>query len=86
MRCPSCGMTTSWSYFMRGQLVQSWKANSGGTALALGVILIAPWMFLSGLRGTWFLVLPNEWAFAGVAIFITILTIVDWMLHLWLKY
>ena len=35
IRCPACGMTTSWSHFMRGQWVQSIQANLAGFMLAL---------------------------------------------------
>jgi hypothetical protein len=35
MRCPACGMTTSWAHLMRGQIVQSAHANTGGLMLAL---------------------------------------------------
>lgn len=35
IRCPSCGMTTSWSYFARGQVMMSLRANIAGTLLAI---------------------------------------------------
>ena len=35
VRCPACGMTTSWTHLVRGQLWQSLQANSGGTLLGL---------------------------------------------------
>ena len=35
IRCPACGMTTSWSHFVRGQLAMSLRANVAGTLLAL---------------------------------------------------
>ncbi|HBJ36914.1 MAG TPA: hypothetical protein DDZ51_19585 [Planctomycetaceae bacterium] len=35
VRCPSCGMTTSWSYFVRGRLWMSLRSNVAGTLLAV---------------------------------------------------
>lgn len=55
MRCPACGMTTSWSHLMRGQIVQSMHANTGGMLLALLAIAGAPWMLISAMRGRWWI-------------------------------
>ena len=35
IRCPACGMTTSWAHFVRGQWLMSMQANLGGFLLAL---------------------------------------------------
>jgi len=35
IRCPGCGMTTSWSHFTHGQWRQSLSANLGGFLLAI---------------------------------------------------
>lgn len=35
VRCPSCGMTTSWAYLVRGQISESVRCNAGGTGLGL---------------------------------------------------
>lgn len=35
IRCPACGMTTSWSYFVRGDWLASMSTNAGGFLLAL---------------------------------------------------
>jgi hypothetical protein len=53
VRCPACGMTTSWAHLMRGQLIQSAHANTGGLMLGVLAALGAPWMLASGLRGRW---------------------------------
>src|SRR5690606_36433591 len=34
VRCAACGMTTSWAYFVRGQLASSVRANPAGAMLA----------------------------------------------------
>ncbi|QDV82574.1 DUF2752 domain-containing protein [Stieleria magnilauensis] len=35
IRCPSCGMTTSWAHAMKGNLVAAARANVGGFLLVL---------------------------------------------------
>lgn len=52
-RCPACGMTTSWSYLMRGQLVSAWYANAGGTLLGLIALAYIPAICYYLARGYW---------------------------------
>lgn len=47
MPCPSCGLTTSFCHFVRGDLVSSLKANAVGTLLAALCLASIPW----GLHG-----------------------------------
>jgi hypothetical protein len=54
--CPSCGMTTSFSLLMHGDLVASWQANGAGMLLALMALLGVPWCLLVCVGGKlwWF--------------------------------
>lgn len=57
--CPTCGMTTSWAWVVRGNLVQAGRANLGGTMLALiaiGFLPAACYFFITGraTSGHWF--------------------------------
>lgn len=67
--CPSCGLTTSFSLLMHGDLVGSMRANSVGTAMALFGLALIPWSLLIALRGRYVWVRSIEraslWA-AGV--------------------
>jgi len=78
MPCPSCGMTTSWSHTMRGQLLQALEANIGGTLLAISALVYGPYMLISGIRGRWFLFKFNELYAAVIAFTIIAITIVSW--------
>ena len=49
--CPSCGMTTSFAWLMRGNLWNSMRANFVGTLLALGCLLFVPWGLASAIEG-----------------------------------
>ncbi len=42
VRCPSCGMTTSWALLLRGQAMAAVQANIGGTFLALIALAYVP--------------------------------------------
>jgi hypothetical protein len=49
--CPACGMTTSFSLLVRGDVVASLRANWAGTLIALmwGVTML--WAIASGIKG-----------------------------------
>jgi len=49
--CPSCGMTTSFAFLVRGDVVNSVRANWVGTGLAVFCALLVPWCLVSALRG-----------------------------------
>ena len=52
IRCPGCGMTTSWAHTMNGNLSMALRANSAGTLfLCLLSIVLAPCMFSLACRG-----------------------------------
>jgi Protein of unknown function (DUF2752) len=82
IRCPSCGMTTSWAHLVRGQVVAAVKANSGGALLAIVAFAAGPWMLLCGVRGRWLFRPPNEWAVVGVGLAVVVITVIDWIIRL----
>jgi hypothetical protein len=45
--CPSCGMTSSFSLLLHGDVLNSLKANFAGTALVTFGCLFVPWAFAS---------------------------------------
>ncbi len=82
IRCPSCGMTTSWSYLVRGRVLSALASNTGGTLLGAIAMLAAPWLVISALRGKWFLGIPSEpWVLATLGAFVVV-TLVDWVIRL----
>lgn len=82
IRCPSCGMTTSWAHMVRGQVLSAAKANCGGALLALLAATAGPWMLACGLRGRWLLRPPNEWIALGLGLAVLFITMMDWMIRL----
>lgn len=53
IRCPACGMTTSWSFAMRGQWSRAVQANVGGSALVVIALAYMPVICYYVARGHW---------------------------------
>lgn len=85
IRCPACGMTTSWSHVMHGQVWRALRSNAGGTLLAVSAIFWGPWFVGSGLRGRFaWQPPPLEWIAAGAATIATV-TLLEWGVRMWLR-
>ena len=78
MPCPSCGMTTSFAHLVRGDIVNSVRANWVGTGLAVFCILFIPWSLVSSVRGK-YLWIRNVEAALGVLVGVfTVLMLGRW--------
>ena len=82
IRCPSCGMTTSWAHFVRGDLVASVRANVGGALLAAIALVTGPWLLLSGVFGRWLLKTPEDWNVIATSLLVLTVTLIDWSVRL----
>ncbi|MEZ6092683.1 MAG: DUF2752 domain-containing protein [Pirellulaceae bacterium] len=80
--CPSCGMTTSWAHMARGQLIQAAQCNVGGVLLWGAACFTGIWMMVSGVRGRWFLGLPNGVFWAAIFLPIALVTMVGWLVKI----
>jgi Protein of unknown function (DUF2752) len=47
--CPTCGMTTSFSWIVRGKVVRSWRANPAGCLVALLTLPLIVWLIASAV-------------------------------------
>jgi hypothetical protein len=81
MRCPACGMTTSWAHLVRGEVLESVRANPGGMLLGLVAAGLSLVLSYSSVRGQ----VPRRrgavvlaWSI-GAAMF---LAVADWGLRL----
>lgn len=62
MRCPSCGMTTSFAHFTKGHVIEAARANLAGLLLAMLCAVQIPWCWTSIVRGELFgVVRPDAW-------------------------
>ena len=66
--CPGCGMTTCFSYFVRGDIASAAQANPAGVPLAVVSLLMIPWCFVSAVYGRfWMLEEPLTFLAAIIA-------------------
>ena len=79
--CPSCGMTTSFSHFVRGHWISSGRANVGGLLLAIVSAVMVPWSFWSASRGELVGVRdPDSWLAWGIGV-LTAVTLLNWLIE-----
>lgn len=81
VRCPACGMTTSWAYLTHGQLWKSAATNAGGFTLA--------WIAAATGCGLTFLATTGRrhppWAVPTLATLLVAaiaISLVDWIIRL----
>lgn len=48
--CPTCGMTTSFAHFVRGDLVGACRVNPAGLLVACACFLLIPWSLAGVIR------------------------------------
>lgn len=51
MRCPACGMTTSWAWMARGRVDRAMESNIGGSMLFVVTGVSIPWLGWVVYRG-----------------------------------
>ena len=81
MRCPACGMTTSWAHFVRGQWIASPRVNLGGFLLAFYALAFAAASLWSAKHGRIPGVRVQQW-YTVVLMAIAGITLVDWGVRL----
>lgn len=82
VRCPSCGMTTSWAWLVRGNVVRAVQSNVGGALLAVVAMVASPFLLISAIRGRWIVSPPGDGMLAGAAIVVVVITLIDWGIRL----
>lgn len=81
-RCPTCGMTTAWSYVVRGQWARAVQASACGTLAALLAALSIPWMAISAARGRWLAGRPSGRRVLQLSMVMVALMVLEWVLRL----
>lgn len=76
--CPSCGMTTSFSFLLHADVWNSMQANFAGTALATFGILFLPWAFASAFFGRFVFIRSLELVVFRLAIVFLIMLFGRW--------
>jgi hypothetical protein len=76
--CPSCGGTTSFAHFVRGQWGSAIRANAAAFLLALMCFLFVPWAWISSWRGRLIGVRSPALVLIGLLLGICAVALVQW--------
>lgn len=83
VNCPHCGLTTSFCWFVRGDILRSMQANPAGMILAGASLVILSWSFVVGIRGRSVITHePGRDLLVGFGIWV-LLSIVIWLYRLY---
>ena len=80
--CPSCGMTTCFTHFVRAEFVQAAQANFAGVVIASTCVLLIPWCVWSAVIGRYWLVSDPAAVGSGLAISLSLLMVLMWAAEL----
>jgi hypothetical protein len=80
--CPSCGMTTSFTLLMRGDVWNSLQANFAGTVLAALGLLFVPWALASAFFARFVFIRSLEMVVFRIAICFLVLLFGRWAIVL----
>jgi len=84
--CPSCGMTTSFALLVRGDVVNSLRANAVGTMLAALCLALIPWGLASVVRGRPLFIASLENALLRIVMGFLCLMLLRWLIVLGLMW
>jgi hypothetical protein len=76
--CPSCGMTTSFALLVRGDVINSLRANAVGTLLAVFCLALVPWCLASAWRRQPLFIRSVERATTTLVLVVLGLTLLRW--------
>jgi hypothetical protein len=76
--CPSCGLTTSFSLLVRGDLINSLRANAVGTLLALLSLGLIPWALICACKGHYYFITSGERALQRLVLVFLALLLGRW--------
>ncbi|MEX0703334.1 MAG: DUF2752 domain-containing protein [Planctomycetales bacterium] len=80
--CPSCGMTTSFSNFVRGRFVAACEANLAGFLLAAACAIQVPWAWWSVRRGRLWQVSRPDRAVLWLLTVVCAVALLQWLVRL----
>lgn len=81
-RCPTCGMTTSFAWFVRGRFDQSWRANPAGALLAPACAALAVWLVVGAVVGRPVGFRSLETPLIGLVVAAVALSVLSWTVRL----
>jgi hypothetical protein len=83
-RCPTCGMTTSFAWFVRGRFGRSWRASPVGSLLAPVCVVMVPWLLVGAAWGRPVACRSVEGPVLAVVSAAVAISLLFWMIRLFL--
>jgi hypothetical protein len=80
--CPSCGMTTCFAHFVRGQWFAAARANPAGLLLAIVCVMQIAWCGASAWMGRYWLLDDPEMTLVWVMLFLAGAALLQWGVRL----
>lgn len=80
--CPACGMTTSFALLVRGDILNSLRANWVGSLLALMGLLFIPWSLVSVCKRRTIFIRSLERTFTVLVVVFMVLLLLRWAIVL----
>jgi hypothetical protein len=80
--CPTCGATTSFARFVRGDWSMALRANAAAFVLAMSLAVACPWLAASAMTGRLHGVASPDWLLIESAILLALLGLSQWLLRL----
>jgi Protein of unknown function (DUF2752) len=80
--CPTCGMTTSFAWFVRGKLERSWWANPAGSLLVPTILVLIPWLSFASARASSRPFRTLELPLVSLAVAVVAMTIISWTVRM----
>lgn len=78
--CPGCGMTTSFSHFVRGQFASSFHVNPAGFLLASVMTMLVVWSLKSLISGHFWLTSDPMMSATILAASLSVVVVLVWSL------
>lgn len=80
--CPSCGGTTSFAHYVRGEWAESIQANTACFFLAISCTFLIPWSLASAWFGrTLGMQRPELWLIGWMSLIMG-LAVINWIIHM----
>ncbi|QDU39914.1 hypothetical protein Mal4_42680 [Maioricimonas rarisocia] len=80
--CPSCGGTTAFAHFVRGQWIAAVEANVAAFVLAVTCATMIPWCWYSAWRGRLWKVTDPSMALLSLLLVLAGVSAVQWLVWL----
>lgn len=82
--CPTCGMTTAFAWFVRGEFARSWQSNPAGLAVAVLAAGLMVWLVAVAAWGRPFPGRRLETPLINLAVATVALTVISWTFRFFL--